>query len=165
VKSNNVAGGGSRVSRFRPDPDSWRSDVLIGTKASLRGNNLYNLSGGGQTVSGVSKNLKKLSFFLTLQNDGIFADDLKLLGSKGNRDFKVTYFETTSGKRNITGAVTSGNLNAIGVLRGGLRTYLVEVKPGSSTKGKKKTRSFSITGTSLQGGNADRVKARATTAK
>jgi hypothetical protein len=51
------------------------------------------------------------------------------------------------------------------VLLGGLRTYLVEVKPGSSTKGKKKTRSFSITGTSLQGGNADRVKARATTAK
>lgn len=116
-------------------------------------------------MSGVSKSLKKLSFFLTPQNDGVFADDLKLLGSKGNCDFKVTYFETTSGKRNITGAVTSGNLNATGVLRGGLRTYLVEVKPGSSTKGKKKTRSFSITGTSLQGGNADRVKARATTAK
>jgi len=165
VQSNNVAGG-NRVSRFRPDPDSWRGDVLIGAKkSSLRGNNLYNLSGGGQTVSAVSKNLRKLTFFLNLQNAGIYADDLKLLGSKGNRDFKVTYFETTSGKRNVTGAMTSGNLSATGVLRGGVRTYLVEVKPGSSMKGKKKTRSLSITGTSLLGGNADRVKARSTTAK
>jgi sugar lactone lactonase YvrE len=165
VQSNNVAGG-SRVSRFRPDPDSWRSDVLIGTKkSSLRGNDLYNLSGGGQTVSAVSKNLKKLTFFFHLQNDGIYSDDLKLLGSKGNRDFKVTYFETISGKRNVTGAMTSGSLRASGLLRGTTRTYLVEGKPGPSTRGKKKSRNLTITGTSLQGGAADRVKAKATTAK
>ena len=160
--SNNA----NRVSRFRTDTSSYRSDALIGLKAaSLKGNNRYNLRGSGQLVKATSKNRKKLRFYASLQNDGLYLDDFTLVGTRGKKDFKVSYFSTTGGKSRITASVVGAGLRVDGVAAGSSRSYLVEVKPKSSTKGKKKSQLLRLTATSLYSGAADQVCLRPATAK
>jgi sugar lactone lactonase YvrE len=155
-----------RVSRFRADLSSYRSDALVGLKAaSLKGNNRYNLSGSGQLVKATSKKRKKLRFYASVQNDGLYSDDFTLTGTRGKKDFKVSYFSTTGGKSPVTGSVVGAGLRVDGVTAGSSRSYLVEVKPKSSTKGKKKSQLLRLTATSLYSGSADQVRLRPQTAK
>jgi len=155
-----------RVSRFRADASSYRSDALVGLKAaSLKGNNLYNLSGSGQLVKATSKKRKKLRFYASLQNDGLYSDDFTLKGTRGKKDFKVSYFSTTGGTSRVTGSVVGAGLRVDGVTAGSSRSYLVEVKPKASTKGKKKSQLLRLTVTSLYSGTADQVRLRPKTAK
>jgi sugar lactone lactonase YvrE len=158
--------GGHRVSRFTPDDDSYRSDATIGAKESpQKGNQVYNLTGARQKVTVFSENRKKASVFARGGNDGEYADDFRILGPGSNRDFKVKYFATTSGKRNITGDVKSGGFIERAVLIGQERDYLVEVKPKASTKGKVKKLKVSFSVISLRGSSEDRVKGTVKTKK
>lgn len=158
--------GGHRVSRFVPDDNSYRSDAKIGaTETKQKGNQVYNLTGAGQKVTVFSENRKKVSVFAVGGNDGEYADDFRILGPGSNRDFKVKYFATTSGKRNITGDVKSGGFIERAVLIGQERDYLVEVKPKASTKGKVKKLKVSFSVISLRGSLEDRVKGTVKTKK
>jgi sugar lactone lactonase YvrE len=160
--SNNA----NRVSRFRADASSYRSDTLVGLKASsLKGNNRYHLSGAGQLVKATSQNRQRLRFYASLQNDGLYSDDFTLRGTRGKKDFTVSYFSTTGGKSRVTGPVVGAGLGVNGVTAGGSRSYLIEVKPKASTKGKKKSQLLRFTATSLYNGTADQVRLRASTAK
>lgn len=160
--SNNA----NRVSRFRADLSSYRSDALVGLKAAaLKGNNRYNLSGSGQLVKATSKQRKKLRFYASVQNDGLYFDDFTLKGTRGKKDFTVSYFSTTGGKSRVTGPVVGAGFRVTGVPAGSSRSYLIEVKPKASTKGKKKSQLLRLTATSLLSGTTDQVRIRAATAK
>jgi sugar lactone lactonase YvrE len=160
--SNNA----NRVSRFRADVSSYRSDALVGLKAAaLKGNNRYNLSGSGQLVKATSKQRKKLRFYASVQNDGLYSDDFTLKGTRGKKDFTVSYFSTTGGKSRVTGPVVGAGFRVTGVPAGSSRSYLIEVKPKASTKGKKKSQLLRLTATSLLNGTTDQVRIRAATAK
>lgn len=158
--------GGHRVSRFTPDENSYRSDGTIGSKESKqKGNQVYNLTGSGQKVTVFSENRKKVEVFARGGNDGEYADDFRILGPGSNRDFKVKYFATSSGKGNITGDVKSGGFIERAVLLGDDRDYLLEVKPKASTKGKVKKFNLAFRIVSLRGSSEDRVISKVKTKK
>lgn len=158
--------GGHRVTRFFPDAPSYRSDGRIGAKATrLKGNGVYNLTGGGQKLTALSIDRKKVLLYVRADNDGEYADDFRILGPGSNRDFKVKYFATSSGKRNITGEVKSGGFIERAILVGQDRDYQVEVKPKASTKGKVKKWKLSLDLISLRADLTDRVKATVKTKK
>jgi hypothetical protein len=158
--------GGHRVSRFTPDNNSYRSDAMIGAnKNGLKGNQIYNLTGGGQKVTVFSENRKKVRVFAGAGNDGEYADDFRLIGPGSNRYFTLKYFATTPGKRNITGEAKGGGYFDRVVLTGQARSYLVEVKPKGSTREKVKKFQMSLGVFSLRGSSEDRVKGTVKTRK
>jgi sugar lactone lactonase YvrE len=166
VAQKGSVNGGHRVSRFTPDEDSYRSDGSIGAKeAGLKGNQVYNLTGGGQKVTVFSEDRKKVAVFARGGNDGEYADDFRILGTENNRDFKVKYYATSSGERNITADVKVGGFIERAVLLGQDRDYLLEVKPKASTKGKVKKFNLSFGIVSLRGNSEDRVKCTVKTRK
>lgn len=166
VAEKGDATGGHRVSRFTPDADSYRSDGSIGTKEmNLKGNQVYNLTGAGQKVVVFSEKRKKASIFAGSDNDGEYADDFRVLGSPGDKDFKVKYFSVKNQKRNITGDVRTGGFIERAVITGENRGYLIEVKPKASTKNKVKLWRMSLDLVSLRGGGTDRVKGTVKTKK
>lgn len=155
-----------RVLRFTPDTDSYRGDGLVGLKkSSLKGNNRYNSSGSGQSVTGKSANLKKLKFYLRQENDGDYGDDLRLTGTKKNRYFKIDYYRKTGGRQKITGQVTGAGYLDITLPSGSKTDFEIEVKPQRAASGRSKTRKIKVTSSSLLGGLTDRVKATAKTLK
>ncbi len=166
VASEGNINGGHRVTRFRADASSWRSDGLIGLKlTALRGNNRYNLTGGGQLVTARSRNRKLLRFHASLQNDGLYTDDFTVKGTRRDRNFRISYFRTTGGRANVTGSVVGAGLPANALQSGGSQAYLIEVKPNRVTLGKVRSRLIRLTMTSLYGGGGDQVRARAKTRK
>lgn len=166
VAEKGDATGGHRVSRFTPDADSYRSDGSVGTKATnLKGNQLYNLTGAGQKVTVFSEKRKKAVMFAGADNDGEYADDLRVLGSPGDKDFKVKYFSMKNGKRNISGDVKTRGFIERAILVDQDREYLIEVKPKASTKNKVKLWRMSLDFVSLRGGGTDRVKGTVKTRK
>lgn len=166
VAEKGDATGGHRVSRFTPDADSYRSDGSVGTKATnLKGNQVYNLTGAGQKVVVFSEKRKKAVIFAGSDNDGEFADDFRVLGSPGDKDFKVKYFSVKNQKRNISADVKTGGFIERAVLIGEDREYLIEVKPKASTKNKVKLWRMSLDLVSLRGGGGDRVKGTVKTRK
>lgn len=85
------------------------SDVSVGTTRSrLRGNNIYNRSGRGQSVK-LSKRGKTLSadFYAKVENDGNYPGLFELRGTKGKGKNKISYFE---GRKNVTAAMAKGHV-------------------------------------------------------
>lgn len=83
------------------------ADVSIGTKRSrLRGDNIYNRSGRGQTIK-VKKTARRLKgqYFAKIENDGYYPGLLSLHGSKGKGRKKIQYIV---GGRNLTSTVARG---------------------------------------------------------
>ncbi|MDF1863150.1 MAG: hypothetical protein P1U87_23245, partial [Verrucomicrobiales bacterium] len=83
------------------------SDVSVGTTRSrLRGNNIYNRSGQGQSVK-LLKRGKTLSadFYSKVENDGNYPGLFELRGTKGKGKNKISYFQ---GRKNVTAAMAKG---------------------------------------------------------
>ena len=89
-----------------------RTDLTIG-KSPVRqiGNGVYNTTGAGQSVTTKLKKVKKTRFFFEGQNDGGLADTIRMRGTRGNKKFRVAYFQTTGGFTNVTAAVGAGTLS------------------------------------------------------
>ena len=87
--------GASRgASDYRPD--AWIKLCGLSTGCVIdplphpwRGGNVYNSSGGGQTVSVRMQDGEDVRFWILLQNDGVQADTLVVQGCRGNRSFVV----------------------------------------------------------------------------
>lgn len=155
-----------RVLRFTPDSDSYRGDGLVGLKkSSLKGNNRYNSSGSGQSVTAKSANLKKLKYYLRQENDGEYGDDLRLTGTKKNRNFKIDYFRKTGGRAKITAQVTGAGYLDSALGSGAGTDFEIEVKPKRAVADRAKKRKIKVTSSSLLGGLTDRIKATAKTLK
>lgn len=102
---------------------------------SGRGNNLYNLSGAGQTKKLVSKKARTVTASLVIQNDGVNTDTLGLRGTRGNNFFKVIY----SVGGNVTGQVVAGTFVTSALNPGETQTIQITIKPNKA-KLRKKTK-------------------------
>lgn len=69
-------------------------------------------------MKATSKRRKKLRFYASLQNDGLYSDDFTIIGTRGKKDFKVSYFSTTGGKSQVTGSVVAAGLRVDGATAG-----------------------------------------------
>ncbi len=140
---------------FQPDHQIGRSP------GGLHGDLIYNLSGGGQTVSDTVKGGSR-TFHLVMQNDGSNPDVSTIRGTRKNRYFKVRYFRIDlSGRRQVTGTVTRGTeMLSLAAAEG--KRYQLKVGASRQARERRKRRTFSITGISQNDSTrVDRVRAKA----
>ena len=70
------------------------------------GNNIYNTTGAGQTRTGSAAPGHRVTYYASIQNDGAFAERLRLRGQASTTSFTVRYSTPTG--TNITPQVTAG---------------------------------------------------------
>jgi hypothetical protein len=85
---------------YRPD-----ARVRAGTSGSFLGNDTYNGTGAGQTVSKSAKKGKTLTFQVSIQNDGTAADKFTVSAAGSGQGYTVKY---KKGSTNITSKVVAG---------------------------------------------------------
>ena len=126
------------VAGAQPAPDP-RPDALIRTpsQASFSGNNIYNLTGGGQSRSAQVGPRGLTRFYVQIQNDRQADDDIRVVGTPESGAFAVRYY---LGSRQVSPLVKAGTLVFSGMAPGAHRTLTVEVEakagaaPGSQRK-------------------------------
>jgi DNA-binding beta-propeller fold protein YncE len=106
------------VALARPD-----GRIKRGATGTLVGNNVYNTS-TGQTVVGSAARGKTVTYVVSVQNDGRFADRFRLKGVVSNRSFTIRYANPAG--TDVTAAVTAGTLTTAALRPGG--TFNVTVK-------------------------------------
>jgi hypothetical protein len=151
-----IAGSG-RALRFVYD--SFQPDNRIGTKSgNQRGNNLYNLTGAGQTASIKMKGNRSGKGFFTLQNDGDVPDSFLVRATKGNRKLKIVYKQSPGG--NVTAAITGAGLTLNDLDPAATAGFIAIIKGTRSSRGKRASRKLTIPSTSLTDGETDTAKAK-----
>ncbi len=109
-------------------------DLRVGkTFSSTRGNGIYNLSGGGQTFTQISKKLKTITFHGKVENDGDAPDDITLRGTRKNSKFGVKYFDTLG---NATAAMYAGT-RVLSLGAGSSSPTRIQVKPSKRLKNRR----------------------------
>lgn len=129
----------------RPDA---RPDLMIGNKKSaLRGNNIYNRNGAGQTAKLKGNSQKKTGrLFLEIENDGDIAENVRLKEQGSGPDLKVKLFRLTGGRTNITATVKANGVVAPDLLPG--RQIQIEARFSARKKAKASRTKINFTGTS-----------------
>ena len=94
--------------RFQPDARIGAN----GNTATHRIDNFYTVSGAGQVRAVSLSGMRRASFFVSAQNDGEIADDLRLSGTHANRTLRLTAYNLTGGTTNITAQLTAGHVFA-----------------------------------------------------
>lgn len=125
------------VSHFAPD-------AIVGSRPFQgAGNDQYDTAGTGQSFAKVSKKLREVSAWVSLENDGNRPDDFLVSGSGGNSFFSASYFQSLAGRRsNTTAAMIAGTHLERNVTPGEWgRLVCLKVKPSGRLKKKKRTRS------------------------
>ena len=121
-------------------------DTRLGTTAAAPvGNNTYNLTGTGQTLStSIPRSGGVKTDFLRIQNDGPVPEKFMVRGTPGDKNFKVTYFR---GATNITERVVAGTYTTGRLATGA--SVLLKAKFTAKTAVSDKRRTFGITATSV----------------
>jgi hypothetical protein len=116
-------------------PLFFRSDGLAGLKsASMRGNNIYNLRGAGQTIRVKPRRNGAGRYFFAGQNEGNASDGLMFFMTRGNRRVRNKVFRITDGRANVSAKVASTGYVHPDVPIGGEIKFLVKTKgPGKRT--------------------------------
>lgn len=115
------------VSDYQPDLRIGRGSGLT----SMKGNDLYNSNGNGQSVRLALEKLKWSTYHFALENDGNATDDIRLTEMlRGNR-LRTKYFRLTDGRKNVTGSVVRSGLVEQDVAPGEIISYQGWVKYGS----------------------------------
>lgn len=161
--------GEGRPKNAAPDLGAVEVSILVDAKIGLKSNpasqkvdNYYTASGAGQVQRISLSGLRKSKFYFSVQNDGDIADELVLVGSKGNKTLKLKAFQLTGARVNVTGAMRAGYL--IGVADPGVTTvFQAQVKARSSKKKARQTLFFRGQSTSALA--KDAVKAKVKQAK
>ena len=88
-------------------PPAVRPDARIkrGATGALQGDNVYNTL-TGQTVNGAAARGRSVTYYLPVQNDAAFTDELLLKGQPSTTSFTVVYRSPAGA--DITGMVTNG---------------------------------------------------------
>jgi dipeptidyl aminopeptidase/acylaminoacyl peptidase len=120
---NGGGGGGS----FQPD-----GRIKLSGQSSYVGDNVYNLTGTGQTVTAKSATGTSTTWVINDQNDGGSIDSFLLKGPGNRTGFTVHYFAGTTGTTDITTAVVNGTYQLTNIPFGSARTVriVVHVKAG-----------------------------------
>ncbi len=103
-----------------PRPDGR---IRLGTQ-SLLGNDLYNTTAAGQTVTARTPRGATVSYFVSAQNDALFADALRLRGSPSSPAFTVRYLV---GGSDVTVPVTRGDYRTPALAPGSSQVVRVDV--------------------------------------
>ncbi|NJM37701.1 MAG: hypothetical protein HC845_07500 [Akkermansiaceae bacterium] len=119
-----------------------KADALAGSKISnLLGNNIYNTTGASQAITLLPKKTgKKKNAFLSFQNDGHEPDAFAITGSKGNKLFKVKYY---NGATDVTKLVTAGTFSTPSLAPGA--SFALRAEVTTQKKSERKTRKLFIT--------------------
>ena len=127
-------GGGDWLADFIAAHPIRRPDARIGTHAGgpFLGNDVYSTGGPSQnkTISVARGHTGVL--FVSVQNDGLVADTLKVTGNAGAHGFHVRYFQ---GSHNVTSQVVTGTFST-GSLAPQAQVKLkvvIKVSPGSDS--------------------------------
>lgn len=147
---------------FDSQPET-RPDMKIGNKkraAKMRGNDVYNQTGAGQTAKLKSKGKRKTGkLFLEVENDGDIADNIRLIEQGSGSAFKVKLFQLTGGRKNITAQVKGYGIIAGDLLPG--RRIQIEARISARKKSKSKRAKVKFTGMSSSSpGAADTARAK-----
>lgn len=108
------------VADGRPD-----GRVRVGVTGVEKGDDLYNLTGNGQTASARVPVGATATYFIRVQNDAPFTDALRLRGTRTSVGYRVTY---TRGGVDITAPVTLGSYTSPELAPGESIVVKVQVK-------------------------------------
>lgn len=129
-ENNDITPGGQGPASFATS--LFRPDMRIGTKglsSSHRGNDVYNLTGGGQLVSIKMTGSRKGKVCFSVENDGDTVDDHTVRGTKASKKFKfIKYFRVSEGRTNITAAAIKTGYVQEDVNPGDLVSYEIQAK-------------------------------------
>jgi|APTNR8051073442_1049403.scaffolds.fasta_scaffold08948_2 outer membrane protein assembly factor BamB len=137
--------GSNRGAAYVYHTPLYQPDVRIGRHPSGgMGDGLYNTTGAGQTLSLISRKLKRGNVWVAIENDGDRDDGCVITGSPGDRFFAVSYFQRAGSFRsNVSAAVIAGVHEEPSVLPGeAARSLSMEMTPLRKLKKTKKGRSF-----------------------
>jgi hypothetical protein len=135
----------------RPD-----GKIRLSSSSTYRGNDVYNTTGTGQTVSATVAPGHSKTYYVQEQNDGTMTDSFTLKGPGSTSRVVVHYF---AGTTNITSAVKAGTYSTGNIAPGAAKTYRIVLKARSSAP--KSTFSALVTATSQQfSSKKDAVKAK-----
>jgi hypothetical protein len=94
-----------------------RPDARIGAQLAgpFAGNNVYSPSGAGEARTISVARGHSGTFYVDIQNDGLFADTFKVTGPSGAHGFTLSYFK---GTRNVTSEVLAGTFSTLSMTPG-----------------------------------------------
>jgi len=118
--------------------------IRVGTSGAFIGDNVYNTTGLHETVTGLAKAGKTITFGISIQNDGNAADSFKLraTGTKASA-YTVKYY---AGHTDITAKVVAGTYKSASLTAGGTVLITATVTLNKKTAaGSKVTRLVTIT--------------------
>lgn len=130
VGCGNYYGGGSSFEHIKQLflVQIVRPDLWLGRKQGrMKGNNVYNLSGSGQTYKGSFR--ARARFFMRAENDGTATDTFTLKGKRSNRKAVYKYYTLTGGRSNITARVSRGGYSTPDLIPGESVDFLARVTP------------------------------------
>ncbi len=123
----------------------YQPDNLIGSsrkRTRAKGNGIYNRTGARQTLRVVSSCRRRVSAYLTVQNDGEGPDRFRLRGPGGNRSLKIAYF--SGGNR--TALVRRGNYRTPALNPNATKVVRVELRALSESPFRRKLRLLTRSG-------------------
>jgi hypothetical protein len=109
----------------------YQPDLRIGKRGgimSMKGNDRYNSTGGGQALRLALEKLKWSKYYFVLENDGNTADNIRLYEQARGNVLRTKYFRLTGGRGNVTGSVIRTGLIESDVTPGGFIRYQGWVK-------------------------------------
>ena len=119
----------------------FRPDGTIQEKGSrAKGDNIYNLSGAGQSIRLKGTSKTKFQYTVSGQNDGNTSDNILVSGTGKSRSFKITYGLQQGGNfSNVTGAVSRGSLSLTSLGPGQTSQLRATIKATRKARGQSKT--------------------------
>jgi hypothetical protein len=122
-------GGGGGTPIYTPD-----AQIKLSTSSSFLGNNVYNTTGTGQTVSGKALPGKKVTFVIAVQNDGNTSDMFTVKGTGTQKPLVAKYLQGLAGTTSITTQVVAGTYTTLTVGPTGMAEFRLIVTVPKTTK-------------------------------
>ena len=145
---------------------NFQPDLRIGkgkNHSSMKGNNRYNGSGGGQQARIRLPQLKTKKFHFALENDGNLTEQYRLRESGSGNKLKVKFYRLTGGRKNVTAQITRTGLLENGLSPGSMIKYqgLVKYRKINRRPTRKvKVKASSLSQASSRDTNRVKIKAR-----
>jgi hypothetical protein len=131
------------VTPNRPD-----AQIRPNTVARFAGDDVYNVSGVGQTALG----LGTTTYLVRIQNDGLARDTLRVKGTRARPGWTVRWY---AGPREVTAGIHAGTYEVRGLQAGGTRLLRAVVRPKAGSTAGRQDLSLTVTA----GGVRDVVRA------
>lgn len=142
-------------------------DQTIGLSTEgQRGDNIYNMTGGGQSVYKRQRRVRTEKFYSRLQNDGLFPDSFRLISTRSDKYFTVRLNEQFGSFRNISASAALGAYRSDDLEVADTRLYQLSVSPKRAAKKRRVRRTWYLWSVSTTDpDHQDRVKASVKTPK